>query len=158
MLVAYLTVFVFSTSRAIAPLLQAPFFLLFSLAHVGFFCVLILHLIAQKNHEYTETGKGVNEISLPPPLFCFHAHICNRLHLYKLFFFPPNICYVIGQLKLKTPMEKDVLRLQGHTPPTPLPPHTFPHNLLEEYRICTSVRISLLLPSSPRALLSLIFL
>lgn len=42
---------------------------------------------------------------------------------------------------------------KGTPPHHPPPPHTFPHNLLEEYRICTSVSIFLLLPSLPRVFL-----
>lgn len=60
MLVAYLTVFlVSSTPRALAPLIKAPFFLLFSLALVGFLFFFNTAFNSTKNHEYKETGKGV---------------------------------------------------------------------------------------------------
>ena len=76
------------------------------------------------------------------------------------FSFPPRTynCYVIGQLKLKHPWRKMFYGYKGTPPPntTPLPPHTFPHNLLEEYRIWTSVSISL--PSLPEHSCHLIFL
>lgn len=158
MLVAYLTVFlVSSTTGTLAPLIQALFCLLFSFSLMGFLCCccfLILHLIAQKITNTKKLAKVfVNEISLPPPLFCFHTHTCHGLHLYKLFIslpLPKHITVMIGQLKLKHPWRKMFYSYKGtNSPPhtTPLPPHTFPHNLLEEYRICTSVRISL--PSSP---------
>lgn len=127
MLVAYLTVFLVSSSTgAMAPLIQAPFFLLFSLALMGFF-FLILHLIAQKITNTKKLAKVfVNEISLPPPLFCFHTHVCNGLHLYKLFIFPPNRTVMIGQLKLKHPWRKMFYSYKGTKPP-PLHPPPTPH-------------------------------
>lgn len=94
MWVTYLTVFlVFSTTGAIAPLIQAPFFLLFSLALVGF--SLFFNTAFNSTKKITNTKKlakvFVNEIYLPPPLFHCHTHICNGLHLYKLFFSPSNM-------------------------------------------------------------------
>lgn len=163
MLVAYLTVsLVFSTFGAIAPLIQKPPSFLFHRPMWAFLC-LILHLIAQKITNTKKLAKVfVNEISLPPPLFRFHTHICNGLHLYELFLFPPRHITVMWLVSWSwnTHGERCFMVTRAHTPPhtTPLPPHTFPHNLLEEYRICTSVRISLLLPSPPRASCHLIFL
>lgn len=68
----------------------------------------------------------VNELSLPPPLSCFHPHLHNGLHFNKLVLFLPQTCncYVIGQLKLKHPWRKMFYGYKGTHPPnaTPLPP------------------------------------